>query len=314
MLGVINLFLDIELPHTWRKASMIVAKAQGAGSNRARNVRRWIIEFINEGELPLHSYCYNRPTVLEHEDVAQEIQERLTERAKSGFIKADDVCDIIASNAIQRIFARLGVKKANISLSTAKRWLAKLNWKYGKKVNGMYIDGHERDNVVAYRDAFVNRWAEYDRRFHIWNNRDVDAMLTHPPCNPLPLILVTHDESTFYQNDERKTCWGHQDSRPAPQPKGEGQSLMVSDFLTVKWGRLRTSDQCVFLYLFLSFLFLSTMAAGRLELYSNPARIATDTSVQRSSWSKSSMPSTSSRPRQMALPRVFSCSITHRGI
>jgi hypothetical protein len=27
MLGVINLFLDTELPHTWRKASMIVAKA-----------------------------------------------------------------------------------------------------------------------------------------------------------------------------------------------------------------------------------------------------------------------------------------------
>jgi hypothetical protein len=150
MLGVINLFLDTELPHTWRKASIIVAKAQGAGSNWACNIRRWIIEFINEGELPLHSYCYNRPTVLEHEDVAWEIQERLTERAKSGFIKADDVCNIIASNAIQCIFAWLGVKKANISLSTAKRWLAKLNWKYGKKVNRMYIDGHERDDVVAY--------------------------------------------------------------------------------------------------------------------------------------------------------------------
>jgi len=91
MLGVINLFLDTELPHTWRKASMIVAKAQGAGSNRACNICRWIIEFINEGELPLHSYCYNRPTVLEHEDVTQKIQERLTKRAKSGFIKADDV-------------------------------------------------------------------------------------------------------------------------------------------------------------------------------------------------------------------------------
>jgi len=133
-------------------------------------------------------------------------------------------------------------------------WLARLNWKYGKKLNGMYIDGHERDDVVAYQDTFVNRWAKYEQRFHIWNNMDVDSMLTRPPCNSLPLILVTHDESTFYQNDERKTCWGHQDSRPAPQPKGEGQSLMISDFLTAEWGRLCTSDRCIIH--FLSFLLI----------------------------------------------------------
>jgi hypothetical protein len=89
------------------------------------------------------------------------------------------------------------------------RWLARLNWKYGKKLNGMYIDGHERDDVVAYRDAFVNRWAEYKQCFHIWNNTDVDSTLMRPPCNSLPLILVTYDESTFYQNDKRKTRWGH---------------------------------------------------------------------------------------------------------
>jgi uncharacterized membrane protein len=33
MLGAINLFLDTDLPYTWRKASMIIAKAQGAGLN-----------------------------------------------------------------------------------------------------------------------------------------------------------------------------------------------------------------------------------------------------------------------------------------
>ena len=197
MLGVINLFLDTDVPHTWRKASIVVAKAQGAGPNWARNIWRWIIEFVNEGKLPLHSYCYKRPTILEDEDVAQELRERLAEKAKSGFLKTEDVCDIIASDAIQGIFTRLGVNKPRISLSTAHRWLARLDWKYGKKMNGMYIDGHEQDDMVAYRDVFVNRWAEYDRRFHIWNNGDVDAT-THPPCNPLPLILVTHDESTFY--------------------------------------------------------------------------------------------------------------------
>jgi hypothetical protein len=77
--------------------------------------------------------------------------------------------------------------------------------------------------------------------------------------NPLPLptgfpvprahfrlILVTHDESTFYQNDERKTHWAHSSSTPTPKQKGNGQSLMVSDFLTVEWGRLCHGKKCVF--------------------------------------------------------------------
>ena len=143
MLSVINLFLDTDILLTWRKASLIVAKAQGIGLNRAYNIHRWIIEFVNEEKLPLHSYCYKRPIVLEDKDVAQEIQERLTEKAKSGFLKTEDVCDIIASDAIQGIFAQLGVDKPRILVSIAKCWLAKLNWKFGKKMNGMYIDGHK---------------------------------------------------------------------------------------------------------------------------------------------------------------------------
>jgi hypothetical protein len=83
-------------------------------------------------------------------------------------------------------------------VSTAKRWLAKLNWKFGKKMNGIYINGHEQDDVVAYRDTFVNQWAEYKLCFHIWNNGDVDTTLVHPSFNPLSLILVTHDESIFF--------------------------------------------------------------------------------------------------------------------
>ena len=33
MLGVINLFLDTDLSYTWRKALIIIVKAQSAGSN-----------------------------------------------------------------------------------------------------------------------------------------------------------------------------------------------------------------------------------------------------------------------------------------
>jgi hypothetical protein len=52
------------------------------------------------------------------------------------------------------------------------------------------------------------------------------------------LILVTHDESVFYQNDFQKTHWIASTSKPAPLPKDDGQSIMVSDFLTAKQGHL----------------------------------------------------------------------------
>ena len=59
MIGILNIFLDTELPYTWRKASMIVAKAQGHGETRACSIRRWVLDFVREGTLPLHGYCYS---------------------------------------------------------------------------------------------------------------------------------------------------------------------------------------------------------------------------------------------------------------
>ncbi|KAG1878843.1 hypothetical protein F4604DRAFT_1923522 [Suillus subluteus] len=56
------------------------------------------------------------------------------------------------------------------------------------------------------------------------------------------LILVTHDKSTFYANDHRKTGWSHSSEKATPQRKGEGPSLMISDMLTSEWGQLQHGD------------------------------------------------------------------------
>ncbi|KAI0245324.1 hypothetical protein BJV78DRAFT_1277445 [Lactifluus subvellereus] len=57
--------------------------------------------------------------------------------------------------------------------------------------------------------AFVEHWRGYESHFHLWDN----------DRNP--------------QSPAR-----HANSAGAPKPKGEGQSLMVSDFLTTEWGHL----------------------------------------------------------------------------
>ena len=82
------------------------------------------------------------------------------EMTKNGYICAEDVVDYIASPQIQ---AKLGSKACGISVRTACHWLKKLDWQYGHKRNRMYMDGHEREDVVQYRNGFLKCWQEYKK-------------------------------------------------------------------------------------------------------------------------------------------------------
>jgi len=188
---------------------MIVAKVQEHGLMCVCSIWTWILNFVCKGTLSLHFYGYMRQMTLEDGEVLQAIQEELSEKLKIGFIKAQDVCDIVASEKLQVLFSWLGIPKPSILQLTAQRWLAKMKWRYSKTKNGMYIGGHEREDVMAYRHAFVHQWADYEARFQFWDDNGNCLPCSSPLC---PLVLITHDESVFFQNDKRKTNWNHQDS------------------------------------------------------------------------------------------------------
>lgn len=59
------------------------------------------------------------------------------------------------------------------------------------------------------------------------------------------VVLVTHDESTFYTNDRHKTHWMHATEKPELVRKGEGSSIMVSDFCSPDLGWLKSKDGCM---------------------------------------------------------------------
>ncbi|KZP03294.1 hypothetical protein FIBSPDRAFT_769167, partial [Athelia psychrophila] len=244
MEATLNLYLDPELSYTWRQASFLAAKSQGHGKNRARNLRTWIHRYLSSGKLPVHCSGQYNSSILEHEDLADEIHCHLVEIAKEGYICTQDVVDFISTPEIQE---KLGSKARGISIRTAQRWMKKHEWRYGKKAKGMYMDGHEREDVVAYRDGFVARWQEYEKRMVTFDNDGVESPF--PPGFPVAqtgrfrLILITHDESTFYAYDRRKSMWSHVSDPHVPDRKGEGPSLMISDMLTSEWGRLVYEDE-----------------------------------------------------------------------
>jgi hypothetical protein len=253
MEAVLNIFLDEELKFTWMKASIVVAKSQGCGPTRARTFREWVLTFVCTQDLPLHRMDWKQPTVLGDEELSQEIQFALVEKAKGGHLDATILINVISSPAIQARLGCAGIDRPSISVHTSHCWLAKLGWQYRKQRNGMYIDGHKHEDIVEYRQKFVARFQQYKRHFHIWDNDGNE--LPHPTSFTVPeahrsfdrfhLILITHNESIFYQNNQCKYLWDDASKNAAPRPKGEGQSLMVSDFLTADWGRLCDEDRCV---------------------------------------------------------------------
>ena len=148
-------------------------------------------------DLPLHQLNQKQGIIIDDEDVAQEIKTRMVEKAKGSFLKAQDLVEIVASPDMQAIFVQKGITKLSISVKTALCWLERLGWTYGKVRNGMYLDGHERSDVVEYRKVFVECWIGHERCFHQWDHDGKE--LPRPDGFPVPgaighfrLILVTY--------------------------------------------------------------------------------------------------------------------------
>ena len=84
--------------------------------------------------------------------------------------KYDATPRILQKHVNQSVFPSLGIlnEKKRISEKTATRWLRALGWILSEHKKGIYIDGHERVDVVEYRKKFLDEMKEYERRmiFH----------------------------------------------------------------------------------------------------------------------------------------------------
>ena len=123
---------------------------------------------------------------------------------------------------------------------TAIRWLHQLGFEPASTKMGVYIDGHERSDVVEYRKLYL-------RKLEILES-------THAPPPPVSdepapepsdrrkLVLIFHDETVYHSNDDQKWMWAEKGKQPI-RPKGQGRGIMVSDFIEEHGGYLRLSDE-----------------------------------------------------------------------
>jgi hypothetical protein len=230
-------YVDKEDTKSWIKASLETAHDHERGPHHARLLREWTRRFITNRSLPTSTYGTWNASVLENEDLAHAIHLHL--QSLGPYIRAQDVVDFIKKPEVAEQF---NLKKG-ISLATAQRWMKQIGYRWTITPTGQYVDGHERRDVVNYRQkVFLPHWMSIEERTRKWKADFREEDIGERPQNRR-VVVWFHDESMFYANDRRTQRWVHKDETAVPQPKGEGASLMVADFVSADYGWLRSPDK-----------------------------------------------------------------------
>lgn len=231
----------------WIDASESVARALGKKQSCARRLWKWCRLFFKDFKsLPKNSYGMRLSVILTDEDLKNEIIECL--QLKGKFVAAQDIVDCLNRPEMLHHLHR----SKPISIHTARRWMKALGYHWRKEPKGQYVDGHEREDVVAHRQKiYLPFMEECEGRTRQWDadgNKVIaegvtdgsDGDRTLIQCRRL--VIWFHDECIFYAHDWCIIHWVHSLETAKPYAKGEGQSLMVADFVSADYGFLSSAE------------------------------------------------------------------------
>jgi hypothetical protein len=142
-----------EIAHQWR---------MGSGAWFARRVRALARHYQIFEQLPheKHGGSANAQSFLHDESVQARCRTWLAT------VPIGKVTPRALQHALQTtIFPGLGIMpKHPISEQTARRWLVKLGWRHTVIRRGVHMDGHERDDVVKYRnEVYLPAMQKFER-------------------------------------------------------------------------------------------------------------------------------------------------------
>lgn len=201
-----------------------------------RAIPNWTKTFIRDGKLPefrqgQHS---KRKSLLADED----IREKACAWLRS--IKPKDRSPQSLQDKLEKeiLLETLG-ERGSLSLATVKHHMNLWGFQWRKSGQQIYFDGHERADVVEYRKAWAKRMVNYRKSMVEYEGEEMDEKIA-PRLREREkkIVWVTHDECTFYSNDGRENFW-LEANESIIKKKGQGASIMVSDFLCPCHGPLR---------------------------------------------------------------------------
>ena len=112
------------------------------------------------------------------------------------------------------------LRGGGLSMHTAQCWLYKLGWWCTELKKGVYMDGHERPDVIEYCiNIFLPLMALLERRMVQWVLRESELVHIDPELGPgeKRVIAMFQDKSSFHVNEFKKTIWYTQLLSPVEQ-------------------------------------------------------------------------------------------------
>ena len=121
-----------------------------------RTIMNWSKYYIEQGTMPTSLRGRHQKTfsIMNDEDVEKCCVEWLRSRQPNTrtpkHFREFIISDVLPLAA--------GTTKTSVTEETARKWMIKIGYKYGSWQKDVYVDGHERVNVVKYRADFTTRW------------------------------------------------------------------------------------------------------------------------------------------------------------
>ncbi|RIA94996.1 hypothetical protein C1645_734360 [Glomus cerebriforme] len=187
--------------------------------------KKWKYDNLNKEQASLHStkeYHQKIKSIIDDEDVIE--QSLLFIREKGGKTTPKEYQTFVK----EELFSHLGL----VSQSRKK---------------GIYFDGHEREDVIKYRKEFLDKMLIYEMFMPTFEEENMEQKDPILLPNEKLHIFITYDEYLFYVNDDRPIVWAPIDE-PLLRKKGQGKSIMISDFLLETNRRLKLNENEILLY------------------------------------------------------------------
>ena len=153
----------------WVASSLQTAVLDGHGCYCARRLRILCRQFIQDRTfLPVNPYGNWNESLLVDEDLTNDLSLYLMEIGKE--ISAKKLMNYLNSDPVR---SKHGIEKP-ISERTARRYLNMLGYRWSTPKKGQYANGHEREDVVYYREqVFLPQWRRIEQRMANWIQNDV---------------------------------------------------------------------------------------------------------------------------------------------
>ena len=166
----------------------------------------------------------------------------------------------------------------SVLVEKARKWLHDLEFDVSK---GVFIDGHERPDVVESREKFLRKMTECG--FLLPDNAPTEEAAQALPTDVPHMTKEEGEKCIVWWHDESDTpiLWGEK-GKLLIKPKRKGLSIMVSEFIEEKDGYLALSDeQYEFEVTLERLLFWRREATKRMKLEEMRAILAPTTTTSR---------------------------------